>query len=169
MDFWGEAFQSFRFYLLSMSERLRDVNLRIRGSSGLIIEHLLFLYFYRDSPWDRDWMVHIYKAVSWVPTMKGSRKFPPEDWLYDCLFGGIEDAWGRIYKTSVGYMNEKFKDWNVSVLKADQEKETFGFVRCYMLWLARRLHGSGEISLDEVIREIKGLLVSFPFDSRFDV
>jgi hypothetical protein len=151
-----------------MSEHLKDVNSRLRNKRELIIEHLLMLYFYRGSPWDRDWVVHTYNAVFWVPLKKGSNKFPPEDWMYDCLFGGIEDVWGNIYKGFVNVMRVKFKDWGVSVLQHNREQETFSFVKCYMLWLARRLHESGEVSLDEVEGEIGDLLKAFPFEPQLE-
>jgi hypothetical protein len=169
MDILGELFGSLRYTVFSMSEHLKDIGFRLRNKRELIIEHLLKLYFFRGSPWDRDWVVHTYKAVFSVQTRKGNNKLPPEDWMYDCLFGGIEDIWGNIYKGFISVMRVESENWGSSVLKADREKETFGFVKCYMLWLARRLHEAGEVSFNEVSAEIDDLLEAFPFDPRFDI
>jgi hypothetical protein len=114
-------------------------------------------------------VVHTYKAVFWVQTKKGGHTFPPEDWLYDCLFGGIEDVWGNIYKGFMGWAQVKFRDWYPWISKVSRERETRDFVKCYMLWLSRRLHESGEVSIDEVEKEVNSLLDAFPFDPRFDV
>jgi hypothetical protein len=169
MDIWGELFSELRYTVFSMSEHLRDMGSRLRSKRELVIEHLLKLYFFRGSPWNRDWIVHTYKAVFWIQTKKGSNKHPPEDWLYECLFGGIEDVWGRIYNSSLGGLAADLRGWDVSVLKNKRDQETHDFVKCYMMWLARRLHEAGEVSLEEVETEINSLLEAFPFDTRFDM
>jgi hypothetical protein len=169
MNFWEEVYSNFRYTILSMSEHLRDIGFRLRSRRELIIEHLLKLYFFRDSPWDRDWIGHTYKAVFWVQTKKGSGKLPPEDWLYDCLFGGIEDVWENIYSSTISGLEVDMRDWGVSLLKAPRMQETFNFVKCYMMWLSRRLHEVGKVSVGEVTDEINSLLREFPFDPQFDV
>jgi hypothetical protein len=164
MDFWGKLVDGLKYSIMSMSKPLNKIYIRLDAQYTNIVEHLLKIYFFRDSQWKHDWVVHTWKAAREIDMRKGVNRYPLRDWIYHVLWEDSADIWEKVYRSTISGFAADLKYLDTSVVqKKPRMWETAEFVRCYMLWLSGRLAEHGEVSLSEAEAEVDRLLGEFPF------
>jgi hypothetical protein len=147
-----------------MSKPLDKIYNRLDAQYNNIVEHLLKLYFFRDSRWKRDWVVPTWKAVHGIDMRKGVNRWPLRDWIYHVLWEESSDVWRETYSSFVTGLAAELEHLDTSDMKKyPRIEETGEFVRCYMFWLSGKLAEFGKVDLEEVEGEIDELLELFQF------
>jgi hypothetical protein len=148
---------------------MKSIEFQLVSKREVVIDHLLKLYYYRNSDWDRVWKRSIFSAVHSVSSYKGSHKLPPRDWIYNCLWGGIEDLWFPRFSKFLqgvadgfGYSEGPCIDVSL-MINNPRPHETYGLIHAYIFWLSGKLSNDGIVSPAEVYGEIDRILSEFPF------
>jgi hypothetical protein len=165
MDFWEEIYSNLREAIFSMSEHLRTIEIQLVSKRNVIIEHLIKLYYFRDSQWAGVWKRSVFSAVSSVPSWK-RHKFPAWDFIYSRLWKGIEDVWdaqfGNRLDVVAGRLNGGGLD--VEVMLENPRPVDIGYlVQNYCYWLSHALEAKGQVSSVEVCEVIDDLLDRYIF------
>jgi uncharacterized protein (UPF0297 family) len=165
MNFWEEIYSVFRQVIFSMSEPLREVGYRLRFKRDVIFEHLIKLYYFRDSRWARVWKRSVHSAVFRVPLWTG-HKYPAWDFMYDCLWKAIEDVWEVQFDSWLNFVSESLKDGFLDtgvMLRNPRPIEVGHLVDNYCFWLSHALEAKGQVSPMEVYSIIDELLDRYVF------
>jgi hypothetical protein len=169
MGFWERLFSDFKFSILSMSKPLDKIYDTVSAQYKNIVEHLLKLYFFRDTPWRHDWVLHTWKALFWVDRRKGVNKYPLQEWIFHVLWEESSDIWGEVYYSFTSLFVKELTDVDTSVMQENPcVQETADFVRSYMFWLSGQLATSVRVPFEDVEAEIDRLLGEFPFIPKKD-
>jgi hypothetical protein len=160
MDFWEEIYSNLREAIFSMSEHLRDIGYRLRGRRDIIVEHLIKLYYFRDSQRAGVWKRSVYSAVSKVSSWKG-RKYPAWDFIYGCIWKAIKDDWGDQFSGWVEGVAEYLDDGSLDIgvmLQNPRPVDVGNLIENYCYWLSHALESKGRVSPAEVYEVIDDLL-----------
>jgi hypothetical protein len=85
--------KTLRYFVYSMADPRRDLAHDIRKYSGPLIEHLLFLIYFKDNPAYPHWRGEAFGFIPHqVSVFKGTHKFPKQDFLDQALFLWLIDS-----------------------------------------------------------------------------
>lgn len=131
------------------------IGLSLTNKSNMLIDYLVKIFCLRNNTGELDkWERQLYKCFSFVPVLKWCKRYPSAKYIYECIFGGIEDVF-------MGWIDNMFEDvkreCHTNILYSDHDA-LYLFVKEYSLWLSTQLSTNGMIKFDEVKEKIENLL-----------
>ena len=146
--------------VFEFADKRKDIFLDLRSKTNLLIEHMLKIYFFPDSPYLDHWEEEVYSFYLDVPKQKNN-KFPKEDFIYHTIFGSkYEDGFTLPRKKeTIKRLKSKYPNYNEPTM--DDFDNAIEFINEYVHWLSKELSKKGETYEDEVKSKIKELLVKY--------
>ena len=152
------------FTLSEMAHTKDKIFQNLLYKTEVVFEHLLKLfYFHSCTDYVNGWITTVYSNLSKTHKDKATNKWPTEEFIYDAVWGGAEDAFSAHLRGMVGTFNYKnhpsYKYLPTIVNK--REKEAKQYLTEYYRWLSKQLSKKGEVKLFEVETIIKQLLKKY--------
>lgn len=135
---------------------LDSIGISLRASSDNLIEHLLKVFYYRDSIESYNhWKSEIYAFVHKVPLAKKTNKAPKKSFIKKNLWGYQEDIFPIIHKKLV-------KSFCIRYGFISLDERAGLFCKEYIDWLSEGLSEDVIVSLEEISDHIKYLTKRYP-------
>ena len=135
---------------------LDKIGMDLRGVSGRLVEHLLKIFYYRNSTGDYNhWVTEVYAFVNSVPMSKKSHKPPKKDFIKKNLWGYKSDIFHILHENIVDGFIMKYGPISLDIRAGV-------FCDEYIDWLSGRLSKGYSVSIREVVDYIKILIKRYP-------
>jgi hypothetical protein len=147
------------------SKQLED---KLMQGENISIEHLLKIYYFRDSKYFNGWASSVYHAM--MRTYKDSsnhNKFPNAENIFDWIWGKQEDCFKDVtHPIWLKAFNDKSDQQyqGLPYIHAGGDPEgAMKFIHDYYIWLAKELSKSGKVDLPDVKSILQRLLRKYPY------
>lgn len=135
---------------------LEKIGMDLRAKTDMLIEHLLKIFYYRDTTGDYShWVSEIYAFVHTIPKTKKTNRPPKEKFIYKNLWGYKEDIFETVHKMLIRSFNVRY-----GFISLDPRAKVF--CEEYIGWLSESLSNVNEISLEEISNYLRYLIRRYP-------
>lgn len=139
-------------HALSLDKIGRD----LRSDSDRVIEHLLKIFYFRDSTGDYShWSSEVYAFVHFVPKIKKSNKAPKKGFIKKNLWDYKKDVFSIIHK-------KLLEDFIEDIGTVLYDSRAAFFCEDYMEWLSEALSLNNVVSFKEVKTILDTLVKRYP-------
>jgi hypothetical protein len=149
---------------MSLSRKYQAMH--YRETIKVIIEHLLKLYYFRDSPWKSVWVTHLFKNTPFAVKFKHNNKYPDAVFIYKNMWDFLDDTYAGVYSQIVSGILEME---NVDIQRITEKPNieiTRKMCSSYCAWVAQMISNSmnlGRVTFPQVRSEVEKLLKKYPY------
>ena len=137
-----------KLYIRAFADSQAEIYRDIRSKSSIVIEHLIKVFMYPDSDDLNHWKQEIYAAMSRVPKLKRTKKYPESKNI-------LKYSW-NIWKDSIDDMIQVIEnDYGSSNIDSNT---IYNKIYKYLNWLADELTNFGYVTSKQIYVEIDSLI-----------
>jgi len=152
---WLEEHTLNRYY--EMAETDREIKFKLSKSAEMIIEHFYKIYYMPLSDSKNHWITEIYSFINKVNKRKSTNKLPSKEYIYNSMFGNIEDIFDNVHETTLDYICTEY-DLPMDIEGPEDKVILFNLLKDYFQWVAEELNTNGYLKLNEVRNKISQLI-----------
>jgi hypothetical protein len=144
---------------MSLSRKYQAMH--YRETIKVIIEHLLKLYYFRDSMWKPIWINHLFKNTPFAVKFKHNNKYPDAAFIFENMWGFLDDTYTGVYQQVISGILEMENVDVQRIIKKPNIETTRKLCSSYCEWVSRMISSplnSGVVTLSQVRSEIERLL-----------
>jgi hypothetical protein len=149
---------------MSLSRKYQAIH--YRETIKTIIEHLLKLYYFRDSSWKSVWIVHLFKNTPFAVKFKHNNKYPDATFIYKNMWEFLDDTYAGVYRQIISGLFE-MEDVDVQrITKKPNIETTKKLCSSYCEWVSQMISNplnSGAVTLSQVRSEVEKLLKKYSY------
>jgi hypothetical protein len=152
--------------LQEMSLSRKYQTMHYRETIKVIVEHLLKLYYFRDSMWKPVWISHLFKNTPFAVKFKHNNKYPDTAFIYENMWGFLDDTYAGVYRQIISGILETDNVDVQRITKSPNIEITRELCSSYCEWVAQMISNplnSGSVTLSQVRLEIEKLLKKYPY------
>lgn len=138
---------------LEMAYTLNRIYTKIDDASEPVIKHLILCFIFRDLHLVNHWKSEVYANLNRTYIVKGTNKFPTEDWFNKKCFDWLDSFYNSIDSrvSSLAFVE------HLSEPKYNKDN-LYDFVVDYFKWLYNKFSSKGEVDAVDVFNCIDNLL-----------
>lgn len=131
--------------IFEFAEHKKEIYRQLADRRQEFITHMLCLYFFPNDDSVNHWMKEIHALYSDIPKYKHSNKYPSADYIYDAIFGNVEDVFYDSFSSKIDVVSSK-EDRDVEHWYTDDVVNCFEIIQTYTLWLSKQLSTKGSVN-----------------------
>ena len=147
--------------------RLRELSIRrgrledrLMNKSEQLILHLFKIFYHGKDEGKREhWSGDLYDILYWIPSLERSHKFLRKEDIYYNLWGYAEDRFSAVSTGTINRLNrisKSEKEGGFGIIKdKTSNPDCAEFCKGYFLWLSDKLSKEGEVTEDDIRKEIE--------------
>lgn len=137
-----------KLYIRAFTDSQAEIYRDIRSKSSIVIEHLIKVFMYPDSNGRNYWKQKIHAAMSRVPKLKRTKKYPESKNI-------LKYSW-NVWKDSIDDMIQVIEtDYGPSNIDSTM---VYNKIYEYLDWLADKLTSSGYVTSKQIYIKIDSLM-----------
>ena len=136
-------------YIRAMSESQAEIYRKVSDKADTILEHIIKLMLYPNSPSCDHWKAEIYAALNRVQKLRNNNKLPKAKLIYKAL-----SSYNDVADNIINQVKQT-EDLTPSGMDA---YDVVSVAECYQRWLSEKLSQEGAVVPNDVFDELNILL-----------
>ena len=148
-----------------MAKPKRSIETMLSNHTRSIVEHLLKLFYFRDTQWQNKWLKDLNTSTPDVPLFSHNKNLPDKKFILQNLWLWTADTYERtVYRKVIDIIKNYTKLSCANILKKPDIDKTKKFCNEYFDWASDELSNSGVITLDDIKGIIPKLLMKYKYN-----